>query len=69
MKMRTIKFIAKVRKVSPEAANWLRKEFPKTKYYRELGIVGLLSSWFIWGQTPQGHQYWHEIAAKMGERI
>ena len=62
-----VELVVKVRKIDPDAADYLEsKELRKTGgcgfQYR-----GNLSSVMVWFATPQGHDYWENIAEKLWE--
>lgn len=58
--------IHRVRKINPEAANWLRDVAPTMG--DSFDPCGDLSDCFWWCMTPQGHMYWKEIDNKLKGR-
>jgi hypothetical protein len=50
--------IKRVAKIDEEAAEFLKTEMPKLEGFEDRGN---LSGVIVWDDTPQGHEYWHEI--------
>lgn len=56
---------AKVSKIDKSAAKYMREQAPKE--LRDFVYCGELNSSFIWGDTPQGHDFWENIYDKLNE--
>lgn len=56
---------AKVFKIDKSAARYMREQAPKE--LRDFVYCGELNSSFIWGDTPQGHNFWENIYDKLQE--
>jgi len=58
--------LRRLRKIDPEAADWLRDEAPKLGKeinYTDGWRLGMI---MIWHSTPQGHDYWAKLARLLG---
>lgn len=56
--------IKEVNAVDPEAAYWLRHHAWNERLFKE---DRTLSDVMVWGETPQGNDYWYDIALKIDQ--
>lgn len=56
--------IAQVAEIDKDAAAYMIYEMRKLE---EFNACGDLWNVVYWGDTPQGHSYWHDIACKLEE--
>lgn len=56
--------IAQVAEIDKDAADYMQGPMRKIPGFEPLGDL-----WNVvyWGDTPQGHSYWHDIACKLEE--
>jgi len=55
------KLVERVREINPEAAEWVLRRGDRHCPSKQL------SSNFLFSRTPQGEEYWRDIARKLGE--
>jgi hypothetical protein len=57
-----------VKKVNPEAAHWMYHNLPGSEGYVFYPEAENLFDSFVWRSTPQGHNFWSEIAGELPQR-